>query len=299
MESQILYTYVNGDYKVTIYSDGTKEREWDETKVSKPNFPESIDVKITDFCDLNCPYCHENSTTQGKEGDLNGLLSVLEGLPKGIELAIGGGNPLSHPGLPDFLQKLKEMGFIANLTVNQRHVKVYQNLLKRLVTEELVYGIGVSLSNPNDLGPIREIGSPNIVFHVIAGVNSLEDVKVILANWENPRILVLGYKDFGRGAGYRNARVTKNLKEWYGGIRDFLGGGSFSFDNLAIDQLDIRRLVTDEAWSRFFQGEDFSFSMYIDAVEKTYAPTSRSSDRIPWSLMGLQKYFQTFSKFWL
>lgn len=295
----VLYSYQNGDYKVTIYSDGTKEREWDETKPCKPNLPESIDVKITDFCDLNCPYCHESSTTKGTHGNLDELLVALDGLPSGTELAIGGGNPLSHPGLYDFLQKAKRRGFIPNLTVNQRHIKVHLDLLKRLVSEGLVYGIGVSLSNPKELESIREIGSQHIVFHVIAGVNSLADVKEIQANWENSKILVLGYKDFGRGAAFRSPKVSKSLKEWYGGIGDLLGSGSFSFDNLAIDQLDIKRLVTDKAWSKFFQGEDFSFSMYMDAVERTFAPTSRSSDRIPWSLMSLSKYFQTFSKYWL
>lgn len=60
----IINTYKNGNTSVTLYNDGTKVREYEGT----PNIvhPESIDVKITNYCDLGCAYCHESSTTEGK-----------------------------------------------------------------------------------------------------------------------------------------------------------------------------------------------------------------------------------------
>ena len=57
----LLHWYVNGNYTVEIYSDGTKIRETldpAETKF-RPEFSENIDIKITNFCNANCGYCHD------------------------------------------------------------------------------------------------------------------------------------------------------------------------------------------------------------------------------------------------
>lgn len=85
-----IHSYVNGNYTVDIYSDGTKTRTTEHDNFL-PDFPESIDIKITDYCDLGCRFCHEMSTTIGKHSDLAMLLTILHKLPIGIELAIGGG----------------------------------------------------------------------------------------------------------------------------------------------------------------------------------------------------------------
>ena len=65
----LLGEYQNGNYKVTIFDDGTKIRETDDDKFIS-EFPECMDVKITNYCDMGCPYCHENSTTNGLHGDI-------------------------------------------------------------------------------------------------------------------------------------------------------------------------------------------------------------------------------------
>ncbi len=52
-----------------------------------------------------------------------------------------------------------------------------------------------------------------------------------------------------------------------------------SFDNLALEQLKIKNHVTKEDWDRFFQGEDGTRTMYIDAVEQKFAKTSTSERR--------------------
>ena len=91
-----LFEIENGNLHTTIYDDGTKVREFEGTP--NPEFPESIDVKITNYCDLACAYCHENSTKEGEHAFLSDLLPLFVDLPQGTELAIGGTNHL--PGLP-------------------------------------------------------------------------------------------------------------------------------------------------------------------------------------------------------
>src|SRR3990172_6477722 len=141
----IISAYQNGNTKVAIYDDGTKVR-WYEGEPC-PEFPESIDVKITNYCDLECSYCHESSHAAGAHGDLAVLLDKLEELPPGIELAIGGGNPLSHPSLVPFLRELKRRNFIANITVNQTHLRGLRwlMLVTALINDNLVKGVGVSV----------------------------------------------------------------------------------------------------------------------------------------------------------
>jgi hypothetical protein len=62
------------------------------------------------------------------------------------------------------------------------------------------------------------------------------------------KILVLGYKMFGFGVNYYNENVNINLKEWYKVLPSYIGKCTISFDNLAIDQLKVKRLFTIEGW---------------------------------------------------
>lgn len=281
--------YQNGNTFVSIHSDGTKVREYS----GQPSVahPESIDVKITDYCDMGCNYCHESSTTSGIHGDLDKLLHILSGLPAGVELAIGGGNPLSHPGLVKFLQKLKTRGIIANLTVNQGHLKTYQGLLTYLIKEELVHGLGISITSNNFtyVKPLLEL-TRNIVYHLIAGVSKVEVVEKLMELGEC-KVLLLGYKLFGFGVRHHSSVVDSELKRWYKALPGLLGKCTISFDNLAIEQLKVKRLLTHDGWEKFYMGDDFCFTMYIDAVKQEYAPTSRSSDRASFNSFSLIDYF--------
>jgi hypothetical protein len=285
-----LAQYVNGNTTVTILRDGTKIRECET--IPDIVHPESIDVKITDYCDLGCAYCHESSTKSGTHADLEVLLHVLSGLPPGVELAIGGGNPLSHPGLVRFLQDLKQGGIIANLTVNQGHLQTYWDMIKYLILEELVMGVGISITSNNFkyVKPLLEI-TDNVVYHVIAGVNAIGVVESLM-ELGNCKILILGYKNFGFGVNFHSRKVEDGIAQWRKKLPKLLGRCTLSFDNLAIEQLDVKRLFTDEGWKRFYMGDDFGFTMYIDAVKQQYAPTSRSSDRRSFNDYTLLEYFK-------
>lgn len=284
--------YNNGNTTVTILSDGTKIREYEDAPFIV--HPESIDVKITDYCDMGCAYCHESSTKEGIHADLNKLFNIIKDLPAGVELAIGGGNPLSHPQLIYFLRSLKQRGLIANLTVNQGHLKQYQDLLIYLIKDDMVKGLGISITSNNFkyVIPLLKL-SNNIVYHVIVGVS---DINVLdkLIELGPAKILVLGYKTFGFGINYYNPDIDQNIKQWYKFLPSYIGKCVLSFDNLAIEQLNVKRLFTKEGWDRFYMGDDFCFTMYIDAVKQQYAPTSRSKERQPFNDYSLLEYFKKF-----
>ena len=290
----LIGTYQNGNYTVQIYDDGTKIRS-NDLDFFDPEFPESMDIKITNACDMGCPMCHENSTPDGKHGDILHL-PFLETIHPYTELAIGGGNPLSHPDFVEFLRILQRRNIIANVTVSQRHFLENKYELMELSAGNLIRGLGVSISPgiaKKDVKPLMYYLSffPNAVIHVINGIHTVEELHTIA--FQNLKVLILGYKEFRRGKtlyAANGARIEKNKAELYGVLPTVINDGWFqavSFDNLAIRQLDVRRLLSDQEWDAFYMGDDgrdgafTSASMYIDAVEMEFSRNSCSTRRYP------------------
>lgn len=281
----VIGKYKNGNYTVTILGNGTKIRE-NDLDFFAPEKPESMDIKITNCCEMACPFCHENSTPDGKHGDILNIPFLYSLLPY-TELAIGGGNPIDHPDILQFLLELKKRKLIPNMTVNQHHFLKYKDDLKRLCDNELIYGLGISLTDPNDefIEAIKEF--PNAVIHVINGVHpigQLERLKDL-----NLKILILGYKEFRRGKTlYENfaSRVSIEgnkdlLHEYLSEIIAYNWFDVVSFDNLAIKQLDVKRLLSEEKWNEFYMGDDGMFTMYVDMVNREFAKSSTSTERWP------------------
>lgn len=259
--------YNNGNCVVTIESDGTKIRETSDEKFD-PIFPESIDMKITDYCDLECDWCHEKSSKKGFHADIEIIKKNLSGLPKGVEIAIGGGNPLAHPDFKDLVVWLKTNGLIANVTINAKHLPRYKDVLERYIDSGFIYGIGVSYDGVNFFD------TPNTVYHVIAGIHGFSEIRNLISS--NRDVLILGYKKYGRGIGFFDFDVKNKIKELKNNIWRILNKGNISFDNLAIEQLNIDKFIIKEDWDEFYMGDDGTFTMYYDAVKNEYALSSIS-----------------------
>lgn len=270
----LLGRYKNGNFVTTILSDGTKIRETKDDEFI-PSFAENMDIKICNYCDMGCKFCHEGSSINGKHGDILNE-KFIDTLHPYQEIAIGGGDATSHPDLIPFLQKLKEQKVIANMTVNQIHFEKKHELIKKLVDEKLIYGLGVSLVNPTKhfIELIKQY--PNAVIHVINGVLKPSDIKALENN--NLKMLILGYKHLRRGNEYfeeeQNDIETK--QQWlYENLEDIIQKFKVvSFDNLAIEQLDVKRLLTQEEWDEFYMGDDGKVTYYVDMVERKFAQSS-------------------------
>lgn len=291
----ILGQYQNGNYSVTILSDGTKIRE-NDLDFFDAEFPESMDIKITNACDMGCPMCHEDSGPDGKHGDILNL-PFLDSLHEFTELAIGGGNPLSHPDFIPFLHLLKKRKLIANVTVNEVHFLKNIPLLLELTEQGFIYGLGISYTGGDRESTYRfadEVSKfPNAVIHIINGIVSMEQVSWLSERNRELKILILGYKDFRRGADHHmkvGQIVDNKMHDMYEYLPQIIKNGWFktiSFDNLAISQLDVKRLMSEEEWKIFYMGDDgregelSSASMYVDAVSGQFARNSCSTERFP------------------
>lgn len=287
-------SYKNGNYTVRLNLEtGTKIRE-NDLDYLEASTVESMDIKITNCCDMGCKFCHENSTPDGKHADLF-VPSFLDTLHPYTELAIGGGNPLEHPDLLKFLLRCKENKWVPSMTVNQIHFEKNFDFIMQLVNAKLIYGLGISVSYFPDhefCEMVKEI--PNAVLHIIAGLDNSTDRYLRFFRDEGiKKILILGYKQVRRGEKYYEGMapgietniclLKKNLpimieEEWFKVI---------SFDNLALKQLDVKNTlnIDNEDWEFMYMGDDgmegslTSASMFVDMIERKYAINSCSMER--------------------
>ena len=286
ISSRMIRQYYNGNHRVILYSDGTKIKETVDPNADHftYEYPESFDLKITDYCDGGCKYCHENSTIKGKHADLNKIMSMLSSCIMGTEVAIGGGNALAHPDIIQFVQNVVDMGLIPSMTINQQHIRPYWDVLKTL----RLYGIGVSLTDPNnkeDFEYINKLG-PNVVIHTIAGILKPSDYKALYGR----KVLILGYKDLRRG----HENLVKHSKEIQDNIEQLKKDlpmlvkkcKAISFDCLGLEQINPKEVLgmTDDRFNQIYQGHDYEMydelgnltvgTMFIDAVNMQIARSS-------------------------
>lgn len=272
---KLLAKYKNGNITVTRWDDGTTVRRTDDDEF-RPMFAENCDIKITDKCDGGCKFCYEGCTPSGKHGDILND-TFINSLHPYTELALNG-NDLSHPYLMLFLSKLKEKKVIANLTVNQIHFERHYNFIKELLDKKLIWGLGISLREPTDafIRLVKEI--PNAVIHTINGILTENDLDR-LAN-HDLKILILGYKTTGRGLEYCSNNLGELMKNttYLGLMLPVIVKDNWfkviSFDNLAIHQLNVKRLMSEEEWNNFYMGDDGTFTFYIDLVNQTFSKNS-------------------------
>lgn len=283
--------YHNGNVAVMLDLDnGTKIRYCAEDEM-KPEYPESMDIKITNCCNgINgcvCAWCHEKSTPQGKHGNIMNA-EFIKTLHPYTELAIGGGNVLLHPDFVPFLEKCKKLKLVPSVTVHQKHFMDNVNFLKELCDKKLIYGLGVSLWNINNADMTHKFVNdikmfPNAVIHVINGIVTNDELYML--SHMGLKILILGYKQFGRGISFYgncNHEVEYHKSQLYDALPKIIDNNWFdvvSFDNLAVEQLDVTRLMNEDEWDRFFMGDDGSHTLYVDLVEKKFAKSSTSVKR--------------------
>ena len=272
--------YKNGNYVVYINPEtGDKIRNSRGNKFM-PSFAENCDVTITERCDGQCAFCYAGCTPNGAHGNLNA--KFLDTLHPYTELAING-NDMSHPDLIPFLERMKARMVFVNVTINQKHFEQHFGLIKDLQQKGLIKGVGVSLNKttPQFIQLVKSVR--NVVIHVINGIVTRDD-------WYNLQnndldVLILGYKTTGRGDDYlcKNQGKVERNQEW---LRESLPISfnkfrTVEFDNLALEQLDVRSMVSEDLWNSHYMGDDGDFTFFINLVGNYFAENSTSQIHYP------------------
>ena len=74
-------------------------------------------------------------------------IKFIDSLHPYTEIAVNG-NSIDHKQLVWFLKDLKKRRIIANITVNQIHFERKEKLIRQLIDDKLINGIGISLRKP-------------------------------------------------------------------------------------------------------------------------------------------------------
>lgn len=276
------YQYWNGNgYCELNKKDGTMITTVLNDEPFKAEFPLNCDMNISNNCCIGCEFCYQGCTKDGQHSNIKKFIedknSFLYTLCEGTELALNGNEPF-HPDLELLLNFCKERNIIANLTINEISLIAHMEQIDKWLQEDLIHGVGIS---PKTYSPIMidwVSKHPTAVIHTITGITSDTQYKAMYN--KNIKVLILGYKDFGRGVSYKEDEVeatyiktnTKWLKE---NVKSFTKYFKVvSFDNLAIEQLDPRKWLKDKQWAKFYRGDDGSHTLFIDLVRETYAKNS-------------------------
>ena len=129
-------------------------------KLSLLDYPGLVACTVfTAGCNLRCPFCHnaglvlpellarEAQAPQGRmePGEVLDFLKKRQGVLDGV--CVSGGEPTLHRELPDFLRRVKDLGYRVKLDTNGG----FPEVLRQLVEERLVDKVAMDVKN----GPSR------------------------------------------------------------------------------------------------------------------------------------------------
>jgi len=96
-------------------------------------------IVFTIGCNFRCPYCHNRELVQPKaypqpisEKEIFDFLSKRQGFLEGVEIT--GGEPTLHSDLPQFIEKIKKLGYLVKLDTNGSNPR----MLKELIDKKLI-----------------------------------------------------------------------------------------------------------------------------------------------------------------
>jgi len=117
-------------------------------KMTLLDFPGKIACTVfLGGCNFRCPFCHNSELFMGKpeklmeDEDFFKFLKSRKGLLDGV--CVSGGEPTLYKNLPEFLARIKELGFLVKLDTNGSRPEV----VKELVEKDLVDYIAMDVKN--------------------------------------------------------------------------------------------------------------------------------------------------------
>lgn len=122
-------------------------------KLTLLDYPGTVACTVfTGGCNFRCPFCHNAALVlpelMDKNNEADKVLSFLkkrQGVLEGV--AITGGEPLLHADMPEFLAKIRELGYKIKLDTNGS----FPDRLIEIVKAGLVDRVAMDIKNPPEL----------------------------------------------------------------------------------------------------------------------------------------------------
>lgn len=291
---------------------GTKIRFSFDKQINpqKSNFPELVDMKITNNCSMGCKYCYQNSTPDGKHADYYEILRIIDSLAdfEVFEIAFGGGEVFNHPNFIEILKYTKSKGITPNFST--RNIKWLEN---DLIRSEVLDNCGsFAYSIDNEL-QIERLGDIFNYFNIPKEKVSIQLAMGTLSSWQFEQILrschkkhfsltLLGFKNVGRGDKFKKTNYSWMIQEINkartGDYKDQYCP-SISMDTVLVSEFknEIEKMKIPEY---MYHTEEGKFSCYIDCVDKKIGPSSfcDEKDMVSFPVSPYNKDYRSFEGKW-
>lgn len=268
--------------KFRIAIDTDTIRRLDVAGTDKTDTPELVDLKITNKCHMGCEFCYQNSVPKGQHADGAFMYAALDYMrnAKVFEVAIGGGEPILHPGFYEFVRQCRTSGVVPNFTT--RNVAWLREPSKALPLLDHIGGWAFSTENASEIHKLSALWIANdlprakqpSIQYVVGVGNVYEYEEAVRACAQTGfRLTLLGPKQVGRGLHktWTNYNWLKPLK--VAAKQHVLF--KFAIDTALAQQYRsaIKKAGIPDWCYTVLEGKS---SMYIDAVDRYIAPSSYS-----------------------
>lgn len=273
----------------------------------KASLPELVDVKITDFCPYNCPFCYQDSTVAGKHADTwkIGRLSDLLSQLKVFEVALGGGEPTLHPDFLLILKLFRKNDIVPNFTTRNLAWLRDETIVSQV--RELAGSFAFS---SEDLISIKRLstaidyhGFPRekVTVQLIAGATYPYPFSRMIKTCQDLKlpVTILGYKETGRGANFEPKATPQQIWDAVRELAQSVPYLKVGIDTVFASQI-APELEKDGVSKLLYHTQDGVFSCYVDMVRELMAPSSYCEDSkyVPCDIEDSKKFgeiYRTFS----
>ncbi len=135
-------------------------------KVSMVDFPNKIATTVfTGGCNFRCPFCHNSGIVKQEYSvvDINEFFEYLESRKKLLDaVVVSGGEPTLQNDLPEFIAKIKAMGYLVKLDTNGSNPFMLKNLLEKKLVDYVAMDIKNNFEDYDKITGIKNINTENI-----------------------------------------------------------------------------------------------------------------------------------------
>lgn len=190
-------TFADKNYSAVWFKGKTIRIALDPAKdIKELNFPEFYDVKITNYCEGNCNWCYQNSVENCGhfENIIQKIKDYFEPMSENerpFQVAIGGGEPTSHPDFIKVLETFYNLNIVPNYTTNGMFINTPE--ADKIIKATKKYCGGVAVSCHPHLKEFWEKASKRFIeedimlnFHlIISNKKSIDAFSSIYNVWQN------------------------------------------------------------------------------------------------------------------
>jgi organic radical activating enzyme len=247
-------------------------------------------MKITDYCEVECPTCYQHSNRSGRHADLQTIIDFFETHPHIVEVAVGGGEPTKHPQFKQIMNYLYSKDIRAHFTTRNLDWFIKENTDNThfcAVALSMESADGLIMTGEIQASMIKATGKSTVHIHLIAWpstVHTLANASMIFAwNKGYNRIILLEPKVTNEESRLRFERELKkyNYDKDMANLMARKDASMFAIDAPLVKRFqDVMEI--DPYHHRTEEGE---LSCYFDAVTNQVYKSSYETDE-PYEIKG-------------